>query len=435
MYELIEHRRLATAAASITFSNIPQNFTDLYVVLSVRSSRSANQDGVIYTLNSSTSGYSYRQLYGGAAGGSIVTGSATGTPAYQFLGICPAANNTASTFGNQVLHIPNYTSGTAKSTSSDSVAENAAATNFQLDLLAGLWTGTSAITSVTFSSENAANFVQNSSATLYGINRTSAIGKPKAIGGSITYANGYWIHTFTGSGTFSAQEAIEVDALVVAGGGGSGFHIPGGGGAGGLLTVSNIPLTKGAFSVLVGSGGAAGATAGFPQGGFGSNSSFLSTVAIGGGYGGTRQLTPSSGGSGGSGGGGGGAGNGGTATGGSGTSGQGNSGGNGYLYPDGRAAGGGGGGASAAGVAGSFGAGGAGGAGALWNGAYYAGGGGGSSGNSAGTGGIGGGGNGSLFQPGLSPQNGTANTGGGAGGGENGASGGSGVVIIRYRAD
>jgi hypothetical protein len=429
MHELIQHQTLDASAASITFSNIPQMYQDLLLVFSARSDRSnAPVDTVRVRFNGSTTGYSYRALEGTGSGISSFTSTSFNA------GICATDAGTASVFGNSYVYIPNYTNALAKVGFSEGVSENNA-TGANQFMTTSLWTGTDAITSLVIAPETGTVFKQHSSATLYGVNRTAAIGKPKAIGGNITYANGYWVHTFTGSGTFSTQEAIEVDALVVAGGGGTGFHIPGGGGAGGFLAVSSIPLTKGEFSVLVGSGGAAGATEGSPQGRSGSNSSFLSSVAIGGGYGGTRQLTPASGGSGGSGGGGGGAGSSGTATAGSGTSGQGNSGGNGYLYPDGRAAGGGGGGASAAGVAGSFGAGGAGGAGALWGGAYYAGGGGGSSGNSSGAGGIGGGGSGTNFGSGLPAGNGTANTGGGAGGGENGASGGSGVVIIRYRAD
>jgi len=427
MYTLIEHKKLDTAAASITFSSIPQTFTDLLILFSGRSDRSNSFDNIRVMPNGASTGVSSRILFG--------SGSASSSFTESYVSGYTAANSaTASTFGNSSIYIPNYTGSTQKSFSIDSVGENNATASAQA-ITAGLWSGTDAITSIVLDQGDGSNWLQYTSATLYGINRTQAIGKPKAIGGNITYSNGYWVHTFTGSGTFSTQESIEVDALIVGGGGGSGFHIPGGGGAGGFLAVSSIPLTKGEFSVLVGSGGAAGATEGSPQGRSGSNSSFLSSVSIGGGYGGTRQLTPASGGSGGSGGGGGGGGNGNTVTAGSGTSGQGNSGGNGYTYPDGRAAGGGGGGAGATGTAGSFGAGGNGGAGALWNGSYYAGGGGGSSGNSSGAGGIGGGGSGTNFGSNQAAANGTANTGGGAGGGENGASGGSGVVIIRYRAD
>lgn len=436
MYELIEHKKLDSAAAEIVFTNIPQIYTDLYVVVSARSSGTANN----YTglkINGVNTSQSSRFLYGTGSGvGSVAL---TGASDYNLIAYMTLSSDTSNTFASSTFYIPNYTSSAAKTVSIDAVTENNATAASQM-IMAGLWNSTSAITSLSVVSvagsslQASGNLAQNSSATLYGVNRTAGRGKPKAIGGNITYSNGYWVHTFTGSGTFSTTQSLNVDALVVAGGGGTGFHIPGGGGAGGFLTPS-VNLTRGSYAVIVGAGGAAGATEGVPQGSQGSPSSAFFSTAIGGGYGGTRQLTPASGGSGGSGGGGGGGGNGNTVTGGSATSGQGNAGGNGYTYPDGRAAGGGGGGAGAAGAAGSFGAGGNGGAGALWNGSYYAGGGGGSSGTSSGTGGIGGGGNATNFGSNTLAQNGTANTGGGGGGGEYGASGGSGVVIIRYRAD
>lgn len=423
MYELIEHQRLSTNSAALTFSNIPQTYTDLYLLVSARSTNS--DDNLYFKFNNTTSNTVWRNVLG--TGGGIQSQSGSG-----WLAAGGVRSGTASTFTNIGIHVTNYTAAIPKSVSVDSTSEDNGSTGYQF-LIANLWNDTAAVNRVDFYLQGG-QLASGSSVTLYGVNRTSGRGRPKAIGGNITYSNGYWVHTFTGSGTFSTTQSLNVDALVVAGGGGTGFHIPGGGGAGGFLTTS-VSLTRGSYPVMVGAGGAAGATAGAPQGAQGSSSSAFFSTAIGGGYGGTRQLTPASGGSGGSGGGGGGGGSGNTVTGGAATTGQGNAGGNGYTYPDGRAAGGGGGGAGAAGVAGSFGAGGNGGAGALWNGSYYAGGGGGSSGTSSGTGGIGGGGSGTNFGSNVLAGNGTANTGGGAGGGEYGATGGSGVVIIRYRAD
>lgn len=157
----------AGGAASIDFSSIPSTYTDLVLSLSLRSTRAANQDSFLYQFNGSTTGYSYRQLYGGAGGGSIVTGSASGTSGFG--GLMPATNNTASTFSSQLIYIPNYAGSTNKSSSSDSVSENNAATQFQLDLIAQLWSNTSAITSIKLISENAANFAQHSTAYLYGV--------------------------------------------------------------------------------------------------------------------------------------------------------------------------------------------------------------------------------------------------------------------------
>lgn len=156
-------------ASSIDFTSIPSTYTDLAVYISARSARSANQDSIAFKINSSTTGYSYRQLYGGAGSGSIVTGSASGSPTYLFGGVIPATNNTSSTFSSQWLYLPNYTASANKSVSIDSVSENNASTYFQLDLVAALWSNTNAITSLSFYSENAANLAQYSTAYLYGV--------------------------------------------------------------------------------------------------------------------------------------------------------------------------------------------------------------------------------------------------------------------------
>lgn len=448
MYELIERRILSSDTASITFSNIPQTYTDLLIVTSLRSSRSANQDSVLYRFNSSSTDYSYRQLYGGAGGGSPVTGSTSGSAG--FVGIFPATNNTTNTFGSQQFYISNYTSSIAKSVSSESVAVNNASTNFQLDVVASLWNNTAAITSISLLSENSANFVQNSSATLYGVNRTSGRGRPKAIGGNITYSNGYWLHTFTGSGTFSSTQTLEIDALVVAGGGAGGSaERGGGGGAGGLLTLRPTLLGVGAYPVVVGAGGAGYASSITGRAGNdGTSSSFLTVSTVGGGGGGGGYSASTGNGtagrSGGSGGGGGIQATSGqyALAGGSGTAGQGNSGGSSGHDHSTYGKGGGGGGAGAAGTSISAnGQTGTGGIGLPWNGTYYAGGGGGAGDgtNPTGPGGLGGGGA-AGFSGSPAGTAGTANTGGGGGAGwfnpnASSGAGGSGVVIIRYRAD
>ena len=131
----------------------------------------------------------------------------------------------------------------------------------------------------------------------------------------------------------------ECDILIVGGGGGGGSGLyGGGGGAGGLVFQQNLVL-NGSNTVKVGKGG--NETNGF-------DSSINDIIAIGGGLGGSRDLN-TTGSSGGSGGGGSGASGTGILAGGSGTAGQGNDGGDGYHYSGQGAEGGGGGGAGFAG--------------------------------------------------------------------------------------
>ena len=300
-----------------------------------------------------------------------------------------------------------------------------------------------------------------------------------ATGGTITCCGDYKIHTFTGPGTFTVTQLgngstvptggpATVSYMVVAGGGGSGTVFGGGGGGAGgfregrdiapsytaspLVDSSGLPVSVTAYPIQVGGGGTAGTDTPNVSGGQGNNSVF-STITSAGGGGGVSGLQASSTitSDGGSGGGGahrgmenvptrspdGAAGFGNTPPV---SPPQGNDGGAGQTVPFFN--GGGGGGATGTGTAGANPNGGPGGAGATTSisgtpTAYAGGGGGGGYVAPGGTGGTGGGGPGGPQS--TLGTNGTTNTGGGAGGSGGlcgprpGATGGSGIVIIRYK--
>jgi len=153
-------------AANIDFTSIPGTYTDLVLLISSRSNRSANADDTVFRINGNTSNiYSYRQLYGFTSG----AGSANATDTKAFIGQMPAASSTASTFDSSLVYFPNYAGSTNKSYSIENVWENNSSTVWQLNMFAGLWANTSAITSISLFSNNSNNFVQYSTATLYGI--------------------------------------------------------------------------------------------------------------------------------------------------------------------------------------------------------------------------------------------------------------------------
>jgi hypothetical protein len=259
-----------------------------------------------------------------------------------------------------------------------------------------------------------------------------------ATGGDlITTSGSYKIHKFTtvGTSSFTISNlgiAPSIEYLIVGGGGGGGYVAGvydsrgGGGGAGGFRTGSiSSGLAISNYSIIVGSGGSLNNN--------GQDSSFLTVTSLGGGGGGFSSTAAKTGGSGGGGGAIGGAGN---YSGAAGTAGQGNSGGGGGTDSVSYRYGGGGGGAGSVGVTAiNASVGGAGGSGSYSNitgiNIPYAGGG--AAGASAGGAGVGGGGAGNAT--------GSANTGGGGGGGYTtyqysnypGGTGGSGIVIIKYR--
>jgi hypothetical protein len=434
-YILLERTELNAAAASVTFSNIPQTgYTDLKIVVSARSDRASVVDDLAISFNGNTASFTGRELYGdGSSAASITTARAAGTTT--------GANATANTFGNSEIYIPNYTGSANKSFSVDGVQETNATAAYA-ELYASLWSNTAAITSIGFAPLSGTNLLTGSTFSLYGIaalGTTPAIA-PKASGGNRIDNDGtYWYHTFTSSGSFVPQTGLTADVLVIAGGGGGG-ELGGGGGAGGLLAYASQSLANGTnYSCTIGAGGAGTNNTGGTSGVSGSNSTFQGLTAASGGGGGGRY--DSSGLTGGSGGGAGRQ----FVTAATGTSGQGNNGGVGIASYASSAAGGGG--AGAVGANATNPNGGAGGIGSntysSWASAtstgvsgYYAGGGGGGSiGATAGAGGTGGGGTGSIAS-GSFGSNGTVNTGGGAGGGSGGGStggtGGSGIIIVRY---
>ena len=105
------------------------------------------------TLSSATeTSQAYVMEYGAAAGNATTGGN-------------------TSVWGVSTIYIPNYTSSNAKSMSADSAREANQATDNYLVLDAGLWNPASnvAITSIKISPRVGPNFVQYSTAYLYGI--------------------------------------------------------------------------------------------------------------------------------------------------------------------------------------------------------------------------------------------------------------------------
>lgn len=157
----------ASGAANIEFTNIPQTFTDLKLVVSGRTTQGNVYGGGALQFNSDTgSNYRWRRIYGsGSSAASDNSTSATSITNWDIVG----ANATASVFSNIELYVFNYTLSNQKPVSIEYVGENNA-TEAYLGLVVGLWTGTAAITSIKIYS-NGGNLVQFSSATLYGIKK------------------------------------------------------------------------------------------------------------------------------------------------------------------------------------------------------------------------------------------------------------------------
>jgi hypothetical protein len=448
-YTPIATQTLGSAAASVTFSSIPQGYTDL-VLIANRSS--SGLDNLSMQFNGDTgSNYSFTVLYGTGSTAGSYRGSNTNNPYLDFY-----ASSSSSLPTPVIMNIQNYSNSTTYKTTL--ARGNAAATG--VDATVMLWRNTSAITSILLKCHDGSNFTTGSTFSIYGIQVGDKA--QKAQGGNIVTSDGTYVyHAFTSSGSFIPNQSLTADYLIVAGGGGGGGQMGGGGGAGGLRAFAASSLTAQNYTVTVGAGGAGGNGGTNAAATNGGTTSFNSTSVSGGGGGaGNANASPARHGLNGGSGGGGGINN---ATAGTGNAGS-------YSPVEGYA---GGAGSSSNGGAGGGGAGAVGtakdganigrpgGIGAntynsinfsSWlsatgtgSGGYLAGGGGGGAydGDGVGAGGTGGGGTGNNANSGSNPttvQAAVANTGGGGGGGSQyggagiGGTGGSGIVIVRYLA-
>lgn len=154
--------------ASIDFTNIPASFTNLLIKASIRTNRTSYPaDGVMISLNSSTTSFTWKNML--SDGGNATSSSGTDGMVASTDGIAATAN----TFGNSDIYISDYASANFKTISSDSITEdnNAGAGSGYQNLNAALWSNTAAVTTISLKPLLGNLFLQLSSATLYGISK------------------------------------------------------------------------------------------------------------------------------------------------------------------------------------------------------------------------------------------------------------------------
>jgi hypothetical protein len=159
-YEPIATQTVSSATGTVTFSSVPQTYTDLILVSSRQ--QTARQPMALRLNNDTTSLYSGTILLGdGAAPYSRRTTSASSITIGGFW------NGTTSTdWATNITHIMNYTN-TTTFTSTISRDSNVFFSG-TVDTTAGLYRSTSAITTVSFLAIST-TFAVGSTFTLYGI--------------------------------------------------------------------------------------------------------------------------------------------------------------------------------------------------------------------------------------------------------------------------
>lgn len=161
--ELIESKTLASAAAFIEFTSIPQTFTDLLVFVSIRTSNTnVPYNNQLILFNGSSANFSARRMFGGG-NNDIFNGTSTNN-----VGLIPSNTATSNTFGNVSIYIANYTSNSNKSYYVESAMENNATFSYT-ELIGGLWSNSAAINSLRITGEISSDIMAGSTVSLYGI--------------------------------------------------------------------------------------------------------------------------------------------------------------------------------------------------------------------------------------------------------------------------
>ena len=148
-------------ASTIDFTSIPQGYTDLMLVTSLRAT--LDQAWAKVQINGSDANFTSRSIEGYGSG---TPDSFSRTDNLNFIAL-NKSTFTANTFGNSSLYFPNYVGSNSKSISVDSVAENNATACLTI-MFAKLWSSSAAINQLTIVPQSG-NIAEYSTATLYGI--------------------------------------------------------------------------------------------------------------------------------------------------------------------------------------------------------------------------------------------------------------------------
>jgi hypothetical protein len=165
-YTAIATTTLGTATNPITFSSIPQTYTDLVIVVAGRGTGSNTIDSTLsyFNSNTGTNNYSNTFLYGD---GATAYATQNTNAVYFAFGTHPGNNATANVFGAEVFHVLNYSNTTTFKTVISRSSTDIGGSG-QTWLSANLWRQTSAINTIQLYT-SAGNWAVGTKFSIYGI--------------------------------------------------------------------------------------------------------------------------------------------------------------------------------------------------------------------------------------------------------------------------
>ena len=154
-----------TTSTTVAFTDIPQNYTHLQIRWQARNNAAVTTADVRMKMNGNP-GVTYTYVYTNGSG--TITGSAIGSDSAVILGRSTGASSTATYFGAGIYDLFDYTNTTTFKSSFGINTDNQ--NTFGNHFYNGsTFLSTSAITSLTITSEGSDLFVSGSTFALYGI--------------------------------------------------------------------------------------------------------------------------------------------------------------------------------------------------------------------------------------------------------------------------
>ena len=152
--------------ATVTFTNIPQGYQDLFIVMYARSSGNSSSGTVEGRFNGDTSSnYSFTYLNGNGSGAA----SGRGSSATIFAaGRATGTSVSSSIFSTSTLYILNYANTTTYKTCLERGADDENGSGVT-EMWVSLWRSTSAITSISLATPGQTNFASGTTIALYGV--------------------------------------------------------------------------------------------------------------------------------------------------------------------------------------------------------------------------------------------------------------------------
>lgn len=152
----IATQTLAATASSVTFSNIPQGYTDLYIVWNGTEVTTSQNLSLQFNSDTGTN-YSLTRIRG--------TGSAAESARWSNLSMMYGPNPDTSGNSTVIWQVMNYSNSTTYKTG---LARGGGAGG-ESAAHVGLWRNTAAVTSITVLTNGAINMSSGTTITLYGI--------------------------------------------------------------------------------------------------------------------------------------------------------------------------------------------------------------------------------------------------------------------------